>query len=553
MNFSSLQSRVTAAAYIPPHKTQLHPRMHSFNAPFPSSLPKPANSPLLSRDKYWILAATLLILPFVFYLFAIARGVHLSSKFSEPKPKGYGVIIHAGSTGSTVRVFEFFSERGIPFVGYDGSSGTVTMNSPRALMDFVDNPENAGNSIKGLMEFAKMKVPKRDRKDTKVRLMATGELGRVGPTARDGILESCRQVLRSSGFLFMDDWVSVLTGQEEGVYAWVAANYALGTLGGDPHDTIGIIELDGASAKVTLVPTEPPPMEFYRSVKLAGISYNLYSQSILNFGQDAVWESLHKKHDARLLTSSTTSIQDIRTNPCIPKGYNQVSDQTISLNASEGKHQEFYVGGNFSACRAEALVSLQERGGSCLDPPCGTAMLMTHLGGGTPSAANFFYTTELFGLVPRASLLDIEAAGQYYCESGWVKLRNEHRGIGERNLLRYCFSSAYIVALLHDILGLPMNAKRIGFANHTVGPPLDWTIGAFILQTVVEPETESDTLAHIVGDDSVTHLSLFAIFFLAIVAAFYISKWRKPQLKTVYDLEKGHYIVTRVPRGSHMK
>ncbi|XP_068658691.1 probable apyrase 6 isoform X4 [Aristolochia californica] len=483
MNFSSLQSRVTAAAYIPPHKTQLHPRMHSFNAPFPSSLPKPANSPLLSRDKYWILAATLLILPFVFYLFAIARGVHLSSKFSEPKPKGYGVIIHAGSTGSTVRVFEFFSERGIPFVGYDGSSGTVTMNSPRALMDFVDNPENAG--------------------------------------------------------------------QEEGVYAWVAANYALGTLGGDPHDTIGIIELDGASAKVTLVPTEPPPMEFYRSVKLAGISYNLYSQSILNFGQDAVWESLHKKHDARLLTSSTTSIQDIRTNPCIPKGYNQVSDQTISLNASEGKHQEFYVGGNFSACRAEALVSLQERGGSCLDPPCGTAMLMTHLGGGTPSAANFFYTTELFGLVPRASLLDIEAAGQYYCESGWVKLRNEHRGIGERNLLRYCFSSAYIVALLHDILGLPMNAKRIGFANHTVGPPLDWTIGAFILQTVVEPETESDTLAHIVGDDSVTHLSLFAIFFLAIVAAFYISKWRKPQLKTVYDLEKGHYIVTRVP--SHCK
>lgn len=42
------------------------------------------------------------------------------------------------------------------------------------------------------------------------------------------------------------------TGSDEGVYAWVVANYALGTLGGDPLETTGIIELGGASAQVRL-------------------------------------------------------------------------------------------------------------------------------------------------------------------------------------------------------------------------------------------------------------------------------------------------------------
>jgi hypothetical protein len=40
------------------------------------------------------------------------------------------------------------------------------------------------------------------------------------------------------------------TGLDEGIYAWIATNYALGRLGGDPNKTVGIIELGGASAQV---------------------------------------------------------------------------------------------------------------------------------------------------------------------------------------------------------------------------------------------------------------------------------------------------------------
>jgi len=88
---------------------------------------------------------------------------------------------------------------------------------------------------------------------------------------------------------------------------------------------------------------------------------------------------------------------------------------------------------------------------------------------------------------------------------------------------------------------------RIGFTDPVEKSPLDWTLGAFILQTV-EPKLETETMVNIVGVDAITYISLFTLLFLAILALTFVSKWQKPQFKTIYDLEKGHYIVTRLPR-----
>lgn len=41
-----------------------------------------------------------------------------------------------------------------------------------------------------------------------------------------------------------------LIGSDVGIYAWATANYALGSLGGNPLQTTGIVELGGASAQV---------------------------------------------------------------------------------------------------------------------------------------------------------------------------------------------------------------------------------------------------------------------------------------------------------------
>ncbi|KAI3917040.1 hypothetical protein MKX01_003489 [Papaver californicum] len=542
MDYTNLQSRVSNS-HIPPHRTQLHPRMHSLAPPFPK-LSQISSSQ--SRERWWTVGAILLIIPFLFYLFTIAKGIHQSSKFDESKPKGFGVIIDAGNTGSRIHVFEFLNEGRIPFIGFDGK-GSKSLKVRPALVEFADDPDNAGSSILRLLKFAKKRVPKTQWKNTRVWLMASEGLRGVGLDASKAILDSCRRILRSSGFLFENEWASLLTGQDEGVYAWVGANYALGTLVSDPQETTGIVELAGFSVQVTFALREPAPMEFSRMITLAGVTYNLYAQSTVRLGQDAAWKSVH---NSNVLTSSSGSLKEIAS-PCIPKGYGRTLSPSVAVDAS---HKELLAPdsvGNFSACRSKASALLQKRSDECLHPPCETvSTFLPQLRDKPVLPENFFYISEFFGLVPKTTLTELESAGRHYCDDDWEKLKDEHQGIDELDLLRYCFSSAYVVALLHDGLGIPMNDKRIGFANQAGSVPLDWTLGAFILQTVAEPlkESELEKLDGVIGNDSITYFSLFAILLFAFLAAFYVSKWRKPQMKTVYDLEKGHYIFTRIPR-----
>lgn len=61
---------------------------------------------------------------------------------------------------------------------------------------------------------------------------------------------------------------------------------------------------------------------------------------------------------------------------------------------------------------------------------------------------------------PQAYLSKLMTAGQEYCGGDWLKLKKKYVSHDEEDLLRHCFSSAYIVALLHDSLGIDMDDER---------------------------------------------------------------------------------------------
>lgn len=377
--------------------------------------------------------------------------------------------------------------------------------------------------------------------------MATAGLRRLDLGIQETILESCRVTLRASGFKFRDEWASVITGTDEGIFAWVAANYALGSLGRSPEDTVGIIELGGASAQVTFVPDMPPPPEFLHTMDLGGVMYPLYSHSFLHLGQEAAWDGIVRLLLSRAKQPSFHSMDGGVVDFCTPRGFVMSSEELARMSetvvdADRIKVPSVLSAGNFSECRSVAVNFLKMGQDECLYQSCAVgSTFVPELRGKFFATENFFYTSQFFGLVPKATLADIQNAGKHFCEEDWRKLQEKHEGILEEELLKYCFSSAYIVALLHDSLGVAMSDDRVVFTNQVGKISLDWALGALIIKMKEDdlPETSADML-----EDYKTIFSFVSLSLVIGLAVLIFYWWRRPNIKTIYDLEKGRYITT---------
>ncbi|CAG7868833.1 unnamed protein product [Brassica rapa] len=420
-------------------------------------------------------------LAFLFVLYMIVfSGWNLRSSFR------YSVVIDAGSSGSRAHVFRYWLESGKPVFDF-GEENYASLKLSPGLSSYADNPQGASVSVKELVEFAKGRVPKDVLKKSEIRLMATAGMRLLDVSVQEEILEVTRGVLRSSGFKFQDEWASVISGFDEGMYAWVVANYALGSLGGDPLHTTGIVELGGASAQVTFVSSETAPPGFSRTISYGGVSYKIYSHSFLHYGQDEAQEeilkslqnsgykllSLPPKLNTLFQSFAAASKDGIVTDPCTPKGY--IYDNN-SVQAA----------GNYSACRSATLAKLQDGKENCAYAHCSIGSTFTpDLQGKFLATENFYHTSKFFGLDEKDWLSEMISAGKSFCGEEWSKLKEKYPTTKEKYLDGYCFSSAYIISLLHDSLGFALDDERIEFANKAgeKGIALDWALGAFILNT----------------------------------------------------------------------
>ena len=452
------------------------------------------------------------------------------------EPRRYVVILDGGSQGTRAHVYAMRVAPG-PRPRHTEELGVMRVKP--GLSSFVADPPGAGESLRPLYEFARGLVPDAYLARTPIVLMATAGLRSVPDRgARDAILRSCRASLARSPFLFRDGWAEVIAGSKEGLYAWVAANYAADSLfARDPRHTLGVLELGGASMQVTFkvpedspappdeftehihVPTvkphpsdlagpargraPPSPPSRTRDAKPGVTEITVYTHSALGLGQEAAFEA-HERSIRAELAAGRTQLSDV-SDPCVPVGYvppGGAADAPL-----------IRPGGNFTACvdRARALLGLHD---PCPHERCGMkgSYLPPSIEGEMLATENFFYTARFLGLPERATIAQMAGAGERVCRyegAEWRSLVAAHLGANKRaargegddetfeedeaSLARYCFSSSLIVAALSHGLKLPPQAT-IRFSNSVGGVAVDWAMGAAIAFTAAAVEREEEWL-----------------------------------------------------------
>ncbi|KAH9912853.1 nucleoside phosphatase family-domain-containing protein [Epithele typhae] len=291
----------------------------------------------------------------------------------------FALMIDAGSTGSRIHIYKFNNCGPSPAYEYE----VFKMLQP-GLSSFRDSPRGAAESLDPLLEEAKRVVPASLQKCTPVAVKATAGLRQLGTKESGDILAAVRQRLRDYYPFSLqggDEAVTIMEGADEGVYAWLTANYLLKTLakaaGGEPP--YAVLDLGGASTQIVFEPTfdmaKPDAGladgEHKYALRYDGGTRTLYQHSYLGYGLKTARQSVHRVVEFMSSLRGLGHGKDAEvTNPCLA----QTTSKLVEIEDERlgGQFNVTMVGkdvGSFDSCnRVVELVMAKDA--ICSTKPC---------------------------------------------------------------------------------------------------------------------------------------------------------------------------------------
>ncbi|KAF8887089.1 nucleoside phosphatase family-domain-containing protein [Infundibulicybe gibba] len=289
----------------------------------------------------------------------------------------YALMIDAGSTGSRIHIYKF-NNCG-PSAEYEYE--VFKMTQP-GLSSFAGEPEEAAHSLDVLLDEAVRVVPESMRKCTPVAVKATAGLRLLPGSQSADILDAVRRRITTVyPFQLQEkDGVVIMDGKDEGVYAWITANYLLDTIRvGTPRDTptYAVLDLGGASTQIVFEPTFSTPDskmvegDHKYDLQFGGKTHVLYQHSYLGYGLMRARKHVHMLVDfmTSIRKTSDALVPDVIGNPCLARGTRKVVEIDEKSQTKRNVTMDGEEIGSFDACdRVVQLVMAKDV--ICDTKPC---------------------------------------------------------------------------------------------------------------------------------------------------------------------------------------
>ncbi|KAL5524736.1 GDA1 [Sanghuangporus sanghuang] len=295
----------------------------------------------------------------------------------------YALMIDAGSTGSRIHIYKFNNCGASPAYEYE-----VFKQTHPGLSAYKGDALGAAEKLDVLLDEAVAVVPKELWSCTPVAVKATAGLRLLGAEQSKDILDAVRHhLLEKYPFALVEkDGVVIMDGKDEGVFAWITANYLLGTIGGSDassssssaEHSYAVLDLGGGSTQIVFEPDFDDDSHFVDGehkyeLTFGGKKHTLYQHSYLGYGLMSARRSIHRLVEF-MATFSHISLpegDEEIPNPCLYKGSKRVVELEPSRTGEDVRNVTMAGKdiGSFEACnRMVELVMAKDA--ICQTKPC---------------------------------------------------------------------------------------------------------------------------------------------------------------------------------------
>ncbi|KAK2504545.1 hypothetical protein MC885_018033, partial [Smutsia gigantea] len=416
----------------------------------------------------------------------------------------YGIVLNAGSSRTTVYVYHWPAKK-------ENNTGVVSQTfkgsvKGSGISSYGKTPQDVPKAFEDCMKKFKEQILTHLHCSSHAYLGSTAGMRLLrsqNEAAANELLASIQNYFKSQPFDFRG--AQIISGQEEGIYGWITANYLMGNfleknlwhmwVHPDGIETTGALDLGGASTQIYFMAGEKVGLNTsdIMKVSLYGYVYKLYTHIFQCYCQNEAGKFL-----AILLQNSPT--KTTLTNPCYPQNYTTTFTRghifdslcTYLRPASYDPDNITFEGtGDPSLCWKKMTSIFDFK--ACHDQEACSfnGVYQPKVKGSFVAFAGFHYTASAFNLSGSFSLNSFNSSTWAFCSENWNQLPLLLPRFDEVYAHSSCFSAHYIYHLL--VNGYKFTKEtwpQVHFKKEEGNRSIAWSLG-YILSLTSQIPAES--------------------------------------------------------------